>query len=110
MRGGENGGGHDGPANFGRRRRRSAREGEKSVESDGEGGRVLVRGKEVRFRAEERQGRECRRRRAGGRRSREAEERREDRMREGRRRREFGNEEGMEGDECLYIYFRENYH
>ena len=30
--------------------------------------------------------------------------------RESRRRREFGNEEGMEGDECLYIYFRENYH
>ena len=22
----------------------------------------------------------------------------------------FGNEEGMGGDECLYIYFRENYH
>ena len=30
---------------------------EKSVESDGEGGRVLVRGKEARFREEKRQGR-----------------------------------------------------
>ena len=30
MRGGEDGGSHDGPASFGRRRRRSAREGEKS--------------------------------------------------------------------------------
>ena len=50
---------------------------EKSVESDGEGGRVLVRGKEVRFREEKRQGRGCRRRRAGGCRSREAEKRRE---------------------------------
>ena len=62
---------------------------EKSVESDGEGGRVLVRGKEARFREEKRQGRGCRRRRAGGRRSREAEERRDGLMREGRRRREF---------------------
>ena len=39
MRGGENGGGHDGPANFGRRRRRSAREGEResAIETEGEG-------------------------------------------------------------------------
>ena len=38
MRGGENGGSHDGPANFGRRRRRSAREGEReSDRNEGEG-------------------------------------------------------------------------
>ena len=52
-----------------------------SSENDGEGGRVLVRGKEARFREEKRQGRGCRRRRAGGRRNREAEERREGPMR-----------------------------
>ena len=78
-----------------------------SSENDGEGGRVLVRGKEARFREEKRQGRGCRRRRAGGRRSREAEERREGLMREGRRRREFRSEGEGRG---IYIYICENYH
>ena len=75
-----------------------------SSENDGEGGRVLVRGKEARFREEKRQGRGCRRRRVEGHRSRVAEERREGLMRGGRRRREFGSEgEGR----SIYIY--ENY-
>ena len=66
-----------------------------------------MRGKEAQFREEKRQGRECRCSRAGGRQSREAEERREGLMREGRRRREFGSEgEGR----SIYIYMCENYH
>ena len=40
LRGGEDGGSHDGPANFGRRRRRSAREGEREIEPKGRGGGI----------------------------------------------------------------------
>ena len=49
MRGGEDGGSHNGPANFGRRRRRSAREGEReSGRKRREGGGELDREREMR--------------------------------------------------------------
>ena len=82
-----------------------------SSENDGEGGRVLVRGKEARVREEKRQGRGCRRRRAEGRRNRKAEERREGLMRGVGGGGSLGVKE-KEGVEWLYIYICvcENYH